>query len=107
MEYQFESSGPVLRMIVLVFLLLFIIVAVAALVGIAALPGWVAKKRHHPQAAAINICGWLGLPTGILWVWAYLKTDQEVASQSDQQLDLLQKLDQLEATLAKLEGSQS
>ncbi len=42
------------------------------------LPGQIAKQRNHPQAAAINIAGWLGVATlGILWplalIWAFLK----------------------------------
>lgn len=39
-------------------------------------PGRIARNRHHPQAEAINICGWIGaLTMGILspiaYVWAY------------------------------------
>lgn len=77
MEYQFASAGPALRIVALIFLFVFAIAVVAAVVGIAALPGWIAKRRNHPQAAAVNICGWFGLPTGFFWVfamvWAYYR----------------------------------
>jgi uncharacterized protein DUF3302 len=52
-------------------------VAVIVIVLLGQLPGQIAKKRGHPQAAAINVAGWLGLATlGILWpiafIWAFL-----------------------------------
>jgi amino acid transporter len=63
-----------------VFALIVLIVLVAAVVGIwvilGMMPGKIAAKRNHPQAEAINICGWLGVITmGILlplaFIWAY------------------------------------
>ena len=53
-------------------------VLVVVVVALGSLPGWVARKRNHPQAAAINVAGWLGLAGfGILWplalIWAFLK----------------------------------
>ena len=53
-----------------------IVAAVVIIVGLGSLPGAIAKKRGHPQAAAVNVAGWLGLATlGILWplalVWAF------------------------------------
>ncbi len=95
MEYQFESLGPTLRIVVLVFLIVFALLALAVVVFIAAWPGRIAKSHKHPQSAAINICGWLGLPTGILWVlamvWASLKSGpiglgQEFAKADSEQL---------------------
>ena len=81
LEYQFESIGPILRWIALAFLFVGILAAVAVAAGIAALPGWLAHRRNHPQATAINICGWFGLPTGVLWVvamvWAFLEREPE------------------------------
>lgn len=77
MEYQFESLGPTLRILVLIFLIAFALLALSVIVVLAALPGRVAKAHRHPQAEAINVCGWLGLPTGFLWVlalvWAYMQ----------------------------------
>lgn len=63
------------------FAMLVLLVAVAAVVGIVivlgGLPGKIARERNHPQADAINVCGWVGLLTGVFWfialVWAYTK----------------------------------
>jgi hypothetical protein len=39
-----------------------LLTAVAILIKIlGALPGNIARSRAHPQADAINMCGWLGL----------------------------------------------
>src|SRR5262249_51888891 len=53
-------------------------VAVIIVVTLGQLPGQVAQKRGHPQAAAINVTSWLGIITlGLLWplalIWAFLK----------------------------------
>jgi hypothetical protein len=50
---------------------------VFAVVALGSLPGAIARKRGHPQAAAINVASWLGVATlGILWplalIWAFL-----------------------------------
>ncbi|MCR9293474.1 MAG: DUF3302 domain-containing protein [bacterium] len=114
MEYQFESLGPAMRWIVLIFLLLFVVGLVAAAAGVAALPGWAARRRGHPQAAAINVCGWFGLPTGILWVvaivWAYLKvpvgsTAELPASPSMDLGRLRAQVERLESAVSTLEES--
>jgi hypothetical protein len=51
--------------------------ALVAVVELGSLPGSIARKRAHPQAAAINVADWLGLATGgLLWplalIWAFL-----------------------------------
>ena len=65
-----------------IFALLVLLVLAAAVVGIwvilGMLPGNIARKRNHPQAEAINVCGWWGVITlGILlplaFIWAYTK----------------------------------
>jgi hypothetical protein len=60
-----------------VFALLFV-AALVAVVLIGKLPGQLARKRHHPQADAIAVAGWLGVATGgLVWpialIWAFLK----------------------------------
>jgi hypothetical protein len=55
-----------------------VLVAVIIIVLLGQLPGRIAQKRGHPQAAAINVAGWLGLATGgVLWlgamIWAFLR----------------------------------
>jgi hypothetical protein len=53
-------------------------VVVVIVVTLGSLPGRIAQKRGHPQAAAITAAGWLGIATmGLLWplafIWAFLK----------------------------------
>ena len=62
------------------FIILFVLITVLVLIFIelAGMPGREAHKRNHPDADAINILGWLGLPLGIFgWlaamVWARLQ----------------------------------
>jgi hypothetical protein len=59
------------------FIILFVIVTAAALtfIEIGGMPGREARSRHRPNAEAISILGWLGLPLGgvgwlIAMVWA-------------------------------------
>ena len=63
-----------------VFALFVLFVLAAAVVGIwvvlGMMPGKIARERNHPQAEAINVCGWWGVITlGILlplaFIWAY------------------------------------
>jgi hypothetical protein len=51
--------------------------AVVIIVSLGSLPGRIAKKRCHPQAAAVNAAAWISLITlGALWpialVWAFV-----------------------------------
>jgi hypothetical protein len=60
-------------------LVILITLALSMLAGWVALgmaPGKIARGRNHPQADAINVCGWWGaLTMGILsplaFIWAY------------------------------------
>ena len=40
-----------------------LIAAVVIVVTLGSLPGQIAHKRGHPQAAAITVAGWLGVAT--------------------------------------------
>lgn len=108
MEFAFESLGPTLRYVVLVFMIAFAVIALIAIVMIAALPGQIAKRSGHPNANAINVCGWLGLPTGVLWVvamvWA-LTRGSTLASDDGSltSIDLDGQLSRLEKTILQLE----
>ncbi len=67
------SGLDIFALIVLVVLVLAA-VAVWAILGM--LPGRIARSRGHPQADAINVCGWWGVLTmGLLlplaFIWAY------------------------------------
>jgi hypothetical protein len=64
---------------VFTFVVMFVIVAavIFLVVKLGGLPGKIAHERQHPQAPAVNVCGWLGLLTlGILWIiamiWAFM-----------------------------------
>ena len=89
-----------------IFALIVLIVLIAAVLIIAGLigaaPGRIARERNHPQADAINVCGWLGLITlGIPWivamVWAYAKP---LPAMSDG--DLAERVDALEEEIRRL-----
>ncbi len=89
-----------------IFALVVLIVLIAAVLIIAGLigaaPGRIARERDHPQADAINVCGWLGLITlGIPWivamVWAYAKP---LPSASDG--DLAERVKTLEEEIRRL-----
>ena len=116
MNYQFEALGPTLRIVVLVFLLIFALLILGFIVFLAILPGKIAKARSHPQADAIAVCGWVGLPSGILWavalVWAYVRPASSTLSNAvtaGTSSDLIAKLghqiDSLEQAIASLEGN--
>ncbi|MGY0575588.1 DUF3302 domain-containing protein [Bradyrhizobium sp. RDM12] len=83
MEFKLQAFGPFLHWLTLIVLCVMPIVAAYALYRLGGLPGAIARARNHPQADAINICGWMGLLTLVLWplalVWAYLRTDRPVA----------------------------
>ena len=60
----------------LVVLLILFAAAVTVWVILGMMPGRIARERNHPQADAINICGWWGVITmGLLlplaFIWAY------------------------------------
>lgn len=68
----------VLNIFALIVLLVLIAAVVAVWVVLGMMPGKIARQRNHPQADAINVCGWWGVITlGILlplaWIWAYTK----------------------------------
>jgi hypothetical protein len=55
---------------------ILITICVIVVVSLGQLPGQLARKWHHPQAAAVNVAGWVGLATGgLLWplafIWAF------------------------------------
>ncbi len=111
MDYQYESLGPALRMVVLAFLFVFALLALALIVVVAGLPGKIAKSRNHPQFPAINVCGWVGLPTGILWalalVWAFVKQQDRCLKNGipgDSLKALCGQIDLLEQTIQMLES---
>lgn len=70
-----SSFGPLDAFAFLVFAIL-IFVGVVIVVNLGKLPGQLAYKWRHPQAAAINAMSWIGIATGgLLWpvafIWAF------------------------------------
>ena len=66
----------ILDLFALFVLLVLCAFIVAAWVVLGMLPGRIARARKHPQAEAINVCGWWGVLTmGLLvplaFIWAY------------------------------------
>lgn len=75
--------------LIILIVLLALIVAIWIVLGM--LPGKIARSRNHPQAEAINVCGWWGVLTmGILlplaFIWAYTKVgDQQTEKKVTEQ----------------------
>ena len=67
----------------LAILLITIVSIIAFVVWLAMLPGKIAFKREHAQAEAIQVAGWLGILTGIVWIvaliWAYTQPESKEA----------------------------
>src|SRR5262245_55292770 len=68
----------VFDIIAFVVFAVLLVAAVVIVVTVGSLPGQIAHKRGHPQAAAITVAGWLGLVTGgLIWplalIWAFLR----------------------------------
>jgi hypothetical protein len=66
----------VLDLFALAILLVLVLAVVAAWIALGMLPGKIARNRCHPQADAINVCGWwgaitLGLLMPLAFIWAY------------------------------------
>lgn len=62
------------------FALFILVVLAATVVGLwimlGMLPGKIAKRRRHPQAEAIAVCGWwgaltVGMLTPVAFMWTY------------------------------------
>ncbi|MDF1743066.1 MAG: DUF3302 domain-containing protein [Gimesia sp.] len=61
-------------------------IAIWVLLGI--LPGRIARSRNHPQADAINVCGWwgvltMGLLMPIAYIWAFTNPRWNTEEYSD------------------------
>jgi hypothetical protein len=72
-----------------------------AFVIILGLPGRIAIARHHPDAEAVNLMGWLGFAAVVPWVqafiWAFKPTNkvdirympQQVAEETEREITKL------------------
>ena len=71
-----DSSFGVLDAFAFVVFAVLTFVGVIIVVTLGKLPGQLAQKWGHPQAAAINAMSWIGIATGgLLWpiafIWAF------------------------------------
>ena len=71
-----DSSFGALDAFAFVVFAVLIFVGVIVVVSVGKLPGQLAHKWGHPQAAAINAMSWIGIATGgLLWpvafIWAF------------------------------------
>ena len=71
----------------LIVLLVLIICGLTAWALLGMFPGKIARQRNHPQAEAINVCGWwgaitMGLLTPIAFIWAYTNTTSDITGQT-------------------------
>jgi uncharacterized BrkB/YihY/UPF0761 family membrane protein len=58
-------------------LIVLMLTAIAIFVAVGMAPGYFAKKRGHPWAAAVEVAGWATLVCGfVLWplalIWAFV-----------------------------------
>lgn len=76
MGFTLQGLGPVLQAMTLAVLCVLPVGISVVLYKLGGLPRAIAAARNHPQATAINVCGWMGLVTLVLWpvamVWAHL-----------------------------------
>ena len=86
MSFTLQGVGPFLHWLTLAILAIAPVLIAYVIYTLGNLPGSIARSRGHPQAEAINICGWMGIITLVLWpialVWAYLVPNQPLAGGS-------------------------
>jgi hypothetical protein len=109
-QFSLQGAGPFLYWLTLAILCAFPVLAGIALYKLGGWPGAIARKRNHPQAEAIGVCGWMGIITIVLWpiamVWAHLGPQREVPEgdlQTAEPSATLAKLREATARLAALE----
>jgi Protein of unknown function (DUF3302) len=68
-----QSGSDTADAIAFIVLGLLVVAAVFAVVALGKLPGRLARKWGHPQAAAIDVTSWVGIATGgPLWLVAFI-----------------------------------
>lgn len=110
MGFTLQGFGPFLHWLTLGILCVLPVLAAFILYKLGGLPGSIARARGHPQAEAINVCGWMGIITVVLWpiamVWAYLSPEKSGDPHSLSQNDvnaLVGKLQQASRRVEALE----
>ena len=85
-----DSSFGALDAFAFVVFAVLIFVGVIIVVSLGKLPGQLAHKWGHPQAAAINAMSWIGIATGgLLWpiafIWAFTTSFGAKSTKDDRQ----------------------
>ncbi len=111
MEFKLQAFGPFLHWLTLIVLCIMPVLIAYVIYRLGGLPGAIARSRNHPQADAINICGWMGIITLVLWplalVWAYLTPNKPLTGGSAPKADdtaLIGQLREARQRLAALES---
>lgn len=111
MDFKLQAFGPFLHWLTLIVLCIMPVLLAYVIYRLGGLPGAIARSRNHPQADAINICGWMGIITVVLWplalVWAYLAPGKPMTGGSaskPEDLALIDGLREARQRLAALES---
>ena len=108
MGFTLQSFGPFLHWLTLGILCVLPILLLYVVYRLGSLPGEIARSRNHPQAEAINICGWMGIITIVLWpiamVWAYLRSDRPLGGGGAAQATDNVVIDKLKQASQRLEA---
>ncbi len=96
-----------LSIFALVVLVVLIVAGCVLATILGGLPGKIARERNHPQAEAINVCGWFGLLTlGLFWpvatIWAYTRPGGLAPEHTDDPSELLRRVATLEGEVRRL-----
>ena len=111
MAFTLQGFGPFLHWMTLLILCVLPVILGIVLYKLGGLPGSIAAARGHPQASAINICGWMGLVTLVLWpiamVWAHLDggSTEEAGRSAQGSRSVVGELQQASQRLAAIEAS--
>jgi hypothetical protein len=110
-HFTLQGFGPFLHWLTLGILFVMPVVIGLVIYKLGSLPGDIARARNHPQAAAIGICGWMGIITLVLWpvamVWAHLNSPAgtaEGACSAASSSSLIGKLQQASQRLVAIEA---
>ena len=112
MGFTLQGFGPFLHWLTLGVLVMAPVLAGVVLYKLGSLPGSIARSRQHPQAEAINICGWMEIITIVLWpiamIWAHLAPGRPISGAGpeavDDQATVLAKLQKASRQLSDIEA---
>ena len=107
-----------LSIFALIMLIVVVLVVAYGMIIIHDIPYHIAVKRNHPHQDSIHVAGWVSLFTlhaiwPFLWIWATIyRPDRgygfsHEAGASGTDMDLLKRIESLEAKLAALQPVQT